>query len=205
MPEPHLMRASDADRSGVAEVIQQAYVDGRLTRPELDERLAQVWQARTLGDLAPLTSDLVAGTAQPSGQHLAPVRGSQVQIRGGAPAHWVVLGEHKVVGVEWSVPDRVPVNVVLGEVHLDLANARFETDHVTVHCNVHLGSLVIYVPDHVRVVDATSKFLASIESKGMVQRNPRVTVTLTGLASIGSIELLGPEHRKYRKATGLNR
>ena len=52
------MRASDADRDRVVDVLRVAVGDGRLTVAELDERLEAALSARTLGELAVLTADL---------------------------------------------------------------------------------------------------------------------------------------------------
>jgi hypothetical protein len=61
------MRASDLDRSVVQQALTEAYADGRLDREELDERTDRASGARTLGELAPIVSDLVpssSGTTQ---------------------------------------------------------------------------------------------------------------------------------------------
>ena len=52
------MRASDADRDRVVDVLRVAVGDGRLPVAELDERLEAALSARTLGELAALTADL---------------------------------------------------------------------------------------------------------------------------------------------------
>lgn len=56
------LRASDADREVVRELLVEAYADGRLDREELDARSAAVASARTLGDLPGLLEGLVAPT-----------------------------------------------------------------------------------------------------------------------------------------------
>lgn len=53
------LRASDADRDVVRQVLTEAYADGRLDREEFDARLAEVGTARTLGDLPALLEGLV--------------------------------------------------------------------------------------------------------------------------------------------------
>lgn len=53
------LRASDADRNVVHNVLTEAFADGRLDREEYDERTAATMQARTLGQLPPLVADLV--------------------------------------------------------------------------------------------------------------------------------------------------
>lgn len=59
MPEPHL-RAADADRAVVADVLGRHMSAGRLTVAEYDDRLARAYAARTYGELAELTTDLPA-------------------------------------------------------------------------------------------------------------------------------------------------
>jgi hypothetical protein len=53
------LRASDADRNLIHNVLTEAFADGRLDRDEYDERTAAAMQARTLGQLPPLVVDLV--------------------------------------------------------------------------------------------------------------------------------------------------
>ncbi len=53
------LRASDADRDRIHQVLATAYAEGRLDRLELEERTEAVVKARTLGELPALVSDLV--------------------------------------------------------------------------------------------------------------------------------------------------
>ena len=55
------LRASHADRERVIEVLKTAFVQGRLTKDELETRAGQTFAARTYADLAALTADLPAG------------------------------------------------------------------------------------------------------------------------------------------------
>jgi hypothetical protein len=52
------MRASDGDRDKVAAALREHMAEGRLNLEEFNERLEQVYQSRTYGELAKLTSDL---------------------------------------------------------------------------------------------------------------------------------------------------
>lgn len=54
------LRASDADRSAVAQRLQLAVDEGRLDLSDFDERLRDAYAARTYGELAKLTADLPA-------------------------------------------------------------------------------------------------------------------------------------------------
>jgi Domain of unknown function (DUF1707) len=60
------LRAAHADREQVVTVLKSAYVQGRLTKDELDTRAGQAFAARTYAELAALTADLPAtGPAVP--------------------------------------------------------------------------------------------------------------------------------------------
>jgi len=56
---PRDLRASDADRDRVLALLADAVSDGRLTIDEHAERVQRACTARTLGELADLTADLV--------------------------------------------------------------------------------------------------------------------------------------------------
>jgi len=56
-PESEL-RASDAERDEVAQVLSQHFAEGRLDQVEFDERLGRAMSAKTRGDLATLLLDL---------------------------------------------------------------------------------------------------------------------------------------------------
>lgn len=54
------MRAADVDRERFAARLRQALDEGRLTLDELDDRLREVYAAKTFGDLDRLVADLPA-------------------------------------------------------------------------------------------------------------------------------------------------
>lgn len=55
------MRASTADLDRSIEVLKAAFVEGRLTKEELEERVAQAVVARFFGELMVITADLPVG------------------------------------------------------------------------------------------------------------------------------------------------
>jgi hypothetical protein len=57
------LRASHADREQVVGVLKAAFVQGRLTKDELDLRVGQALTSRTYAELAVLTADIPAGLA----------------------------------------------------------------------------------------------------------------------------------------------
>ena len=89
MPEPHL-RAADTDREAVATALGQHMAAGRLSLAEYDERVTQVWAARTYGELASLTADLPAPVVAPTPAAVAlprPARGPCGPAWGSAWTH----------------------------------------------------------------------------------------------------------------------
>lgn len=86
MTQPDHLRCSDAERHSVERILADAYADGRLNREEYDERLDAVWQAKTFGELDPLTRDLLparqplryAPQARPEGGYPTPASYGQV-------------------------------------------------------------------------------------------------------------------------------
>lgn len=80
------LRASDADRAYATRLVDQARFDGRLTPAEQVERAALASRARTIGELAPLVSDLVPAV----GSTAHSPRGANRFARAGVMG-WVVL------------------------------------------------------------------------------------------------------------------
>lgn len=75
------MRASDGDRDRVASALREHVAEGRLDVDEFNERLEQVYQSRTYGELAKVTSDLpeidlhtLPATVSPQGREPRPAR-----------------------------------------------------------------------------------------------------------------------------------
>lgn len=58
---PQRLRASDAEREQVAQVLRAAMTEGRLTLAEGEERLGRVYAAAFRDELTPLVADLPGG------------------------------------------------------------------------------------------------------------------------------------------------
>ncbi|MEV5438681.1 DUF1707 and DUF4190 domain-containing protein [Streptomyces sp. NPDC052682] len=60
-PSGPSMLASHADRERAVDVLRAGFGEGRLQQEEFDERVARVYAARTVGELAVLVADLPQG------------------------------------------------------------------------------------------------------------------------------------------------
>jgi hypothetical protein len=58
-------RASDADREQVVDTLKAAFVQGRLTKDELDARVGQTFASQTYAELAAVTADIPAHAPPP--------------------------------------------------------------------------------------------------------------------------------------------
>lgn len=190
------LRASDADRRLVEEVLNTAFVDGRLTKDELDERLGHVWQSKTFDELAPITVDLVPGTptpqyATPAVHHGGPLVDA-TSVATAPDAITIILGERKRT-TPWRMIPSTNINLILGEVALDLNQAVLESNNPVINANLFLGELNIFVPAGVRVVNQINAILAETNIKGLREENATVTLTLTGSTVLGEVNVLGPD------------
>ena len=59
------LRASDADREEVVDLVKAAFTEGLLTKDELGVRVGRALTARTYADLATVTADIPAGAVLP--------------------------------------------------------------------------------------------------------------------------------------------
>jgi hypothetical protein len=75
------LRASHADREQVIAIIKAAFIQGRLTKDEIDLRVGQALASRTYAELAAITADLPAGLAAAQPPQPAPVPGARPILR----------------------------------------------------------------------------------------------------------------------------
>ena len=129
------VRASDADRDRVADVLCAAARDGRLTADEFDERLEAALSSRTLGELVVLTADLTGGPGR-SGVATAQAEDVMRINKHG--------GKFRRTG-RWVVPRRLELRSSSCDVALDFANAVIRRDTVLVDMDVRGGSLILLV------------------------------------------------------------
>ncbi len=183
---PSELRASDADRERVVAVLQEAVADGRLTPAEHEERVGLAYQARTLGELSGLTTDLLP-------EHLQPVRTDV------GPVSALFRADRREG--RWVVPSRYPVTALGTTVTLDLCEALLQTSHVTIDATIIGGTLVLIVPEGVRVIMPANGVLAS--KKNQVRTPDSAApdgpvIEIVGRVVAGGIVAKSPKRPKRR-------
>jgi hypothetical protein len=182
--DPRQLRASDADRERVAEILRQAAGEGRLALDELEERLGVVYAARTYAELEPVTEDLPAHTAHPAP---APSRApGATSTKGGAVA---ILGGFQRKGA-WAAPGTFTCFALCGGGDIDLREARLIDGEITIWAFALMGGINVIVPEEadVRVngVGIMGGFDHRASGAGQTG-GPRITVN--GLAIWGGVDV----------------
>ena len=186
-PEPASspdLRASDADRDRVIDVLRAATADGRLTADEFNERMEAALSSRTFRELAPLTADL--GTPPAS------------QAPESAPAEDVMRIDQRGGSVQrtgrWIVPRRLELHPSWCDVTIDFTDAVIRHDTLHIEMKMRGGSLILVVGPGI-VVDAD--FLATrytdviIHPPAEPDAPVRLRIHLAGRMRYGYIEARG--------------
>jgi hypothetical protein len=129
LPDRSGYRAADADREAVIERLQAAAQDGRLDFQEFEERMAAAYEAKTFGELEPLTADLLDGPLTQAQEVTLHAIGSSLQRRG-----------------SWTVPRRLVLKGKAGSSMLDFTQARLLSRDVDLSIDATAGSVTIIVP-----------------------------------------------------------
>ncbi|MEU2726380.1 DUF1707 domain-containing protein [Streptomyces griseoviridis] len=210
------LRASDADRERVAEILRDALAEGRLDMEEFEERLEATYRARTYGELTPLTRDLpVPGVPvaplprASSGPSYPSVSLLKDQAPDGSWASRVVGGEHAsswAVAVmsgfqrrgRWTMPKRFNCLAFWGGGEIDLREANFADHEVQINCVAIMGGLNVIVPPGVTVVVRGVGIMGGFDSReeGVPGDPGAPRVTVTGFAFWGGVGI----ERKVTKA-----
>jgi hypothetical protein len=190
------LRASDADREVVVELLREATADGRLGMDEIDDRLTAAYAARTFGDLDRVTWDLVATPADAT-------PGKTVEV---APAHGSSEDPLRLVAVvddvkragRWNVPERIVATAQVGSVKLDFTEAVLAAQVIQIAAWANLGSVTMLVPEGWRVdVDGVSAGIGSVKNK----TNPPIagapTIKVTGRATVGDVTVRHPRNSRW--------
>ena len=165
-PSSPALRASDADRDRVIELLRAAVADGRLDPVEFDERLDAALAARTIDALAPLTADLIAVPGSAAARTLPPA-GTPVE-----PAAELLTIKERHGSVRrdgrWTLPHRLVLRTAWSDVMLDLTSAVPSGPELVIELRVSGGNVELVLAPGM-VVDANE--LAVRYSKLAISRD----------------------------------
>ncbi len=178
------LRASDADRERVAEVLRNSAAEGRLELDELDERLRAVYAARTYADLEPILVDLPVASASPVGLEGVPPRPGEVAERGGAVA--IMSGFHRRGA--WVPPRLFNCLAFWGGGTIDLRDARFLYGELKIRAFAVMGGVDVIVPDDAEVDVSGIGIMGGFDHGAATAGRPGAPrITVTGFAFWGGV------------------
>lgn len=168
------LRASDEDRDRIAGILGQALATGRLTSTEHAERLETTYTAKTVGELAPIVTDLPAETAAAPLTSLdrceVTATMSKVIRRG-----------------KWIAGRYTTLNSRFGALIVNLEDAVLPGREITLEANSFCGKLIIVVPEDAQIIDDGSALFSkrSVTAGDVAGDGPVIRVT--GKATFGKV------------------
>jgi hypothetical protein len=166
------LRASDADRERAVAILQAATADGRVSSAELEERLEQVYSAKSRGELAAVVKDL-----QPAAPAVPPATARDLGVLAGftRDGRWVVGAEYRGTAV-------------ISSGVIDLREAEFTGPGTTIRVNSWVGTVYVVVPENAGVHIAGSGILGNFkQDRPGTDFAPSHQITVTGVAVLGNV------------------
>ena len=201
-PAPdHRLRAADADRELVHQILSAAMTSGALTPSEYEERALKASTAKTFGDLDALTDDLPVGQLgvplprpgdpYPTGVTRPGTGSGRKPVR-----HRLAIMSGSELKGHASVADQLEATAIMGGVEIDLREVEFTEPVLTVQCVAIMGGVDVIVPPDVTLEVGGLAIMGGFESKADGPGRPGApTVRVTGFALMGGVDVKRKERR----------
>ena len=198
---PPSSRALSAARESAIALLTDRFADDTLTVDEFEARLERLNAARTSEELDAVMRDLVdVRVAQPRpsapagmGAYAAPTGYDPMAARAPvAPRDgrvYAILSNAQRTG-RWIVPGFLDVDVVMGDVMIDLREATLPMGDCEIAIFAFMGAAKVLVPPGVIVDEAVSSFMGTVRNDAadeMQQAAVAARIRLTGTAVMAEI------------------
>ena len=191
------LRASDADRDRVADMLREALAEGRLTADEHAERVEGVLAAKTVGELDVFVRDLPAAHRDRGPVAPAPHRPTPGAIPLEPDENVVAVFSSAVRKGRRRANRRIHVYAVFGSIEIDLSEAVFEYQQVVIKAVSVFGSVEVRVPENVSLRGTGGGVLGNFEVHTLDSSEPDAPVVyVDGWAVLGDVEA-GPKRGKF--------
>ncbi|MCV7154674.1 DUF1707 SHOCT-like domain-containing protein [Mycolicibacterium pyrenivorans] len=173
------IRASDADRAAVNQILEQAVGQGMLTLDEFTERVDVVLAARTRRELDVVIADL---------PH---VRREPALVQQDVLRSWMSSITRKG---QWTVPPRLKLVTRMCSTTLDFTSAVLQRPVVEIEIDDYFGSTELILPDGATAdINGVGNFASSTDVKVATSPpSPRLHVVVTGRVRFGSLTARHP-------------
>ncbi|MHC3473439.1 DUF1707 domain-containing protein [Streptomyces sp. 7R007] len=185
------LRASDAERDRIADILREALAEGRLTAEEHAERVEEVYRAKTVGQLEPLVQDLPAAHQRRGAPAYAsaPDRPAFGAVPADPDDNVVAVFSAAVRKGRWRAGRRIHAYAIFGSVEIDLSEAIFEYQHVMVKAISVFGDVQIRVPENVSLRGTGGGVLGNFEVHALDSAEADAPVVyVDGWAVLGNVE-----------------
>lgn len=190
------LRASDADRDRVADILRDALAEGRLDAAEHAERVDKLYSAKTMGELEPLIRDLpaaarTAAAPAPAARSYAPDPSAE------NPNLVAILSGADRKG-RWRVGSRITAVAIVGGIEIDLTEATFTSPELVIHCTAILGGITVKLPENVTLrAGRVVGIMGGSDIKAFESPDPWAPVVrIDGVAFCGGVEAKAKRGKK---------
>ncbi|MFF9629577.1 DUF1707 SHOCT-like domain-containing protein [Streptomyces fradiae] len=192
-PAAPAMRASDADRDRVADILREALAEGRLDAEEHGERIDAVYRAKTLGELEPIVRDLPAAAASAT----APAAPRADVAYGTYDPAGAAGEEEKLVAVFSStslrgrrrIGPRTAAFALFGNIEIDLTETTFTQRLTTINATSIFGNVEVTVPENVSLRGTGGGVFSNFEVDTQEADDPEApVVVVNGYSVFGNVE-----------------
>lgn len=199
------VRASDADRDRIADILREALAEGRLDAEEHSERIDAVYRAKTRGELQPLVRDLPAGREQQAGEE--PRTSASAAYRPQEPEPYGGCAKDNLVAIfsgstrkgRYRVPAKINAFACFGGIEIDLTEAVFERQHLQINATAIFGGIDIRVPENVTLRQKGAGIFGGFEVRTAESDDPHAPVVLVeGAAIFGGVEARPKRGKRLR-------
>ncbi|MEU8764942.1 DUF1707 domain-containing protein [Streptomyces sp. NPDC048659] len=180
------LRASDADRDRIADILRDALAEGRIDAEEHGERIDSVYRAKTVGELEPLVRDLPAaqGATAPAP---APLYGPE-DVEGTADNLVAIFSSTTRKG-RWRVGRKTNAFALFGNIEIDLTEAIFAQRLTTINATSIFGNVEVRVPENISLRGSGTGIFGNFEVVTLEGADPQAPlVVVNGYSVFGNVE-----------------
>ncbi|WP_437091304.1 DUF1707 SHOCT-like domain-containing protein [Streptomyces hundungensis] len=204
------LRASDADRDRIADILRDALAEGRLDATEHSERIDAVYRAKTLGELEPLVKDLPLHGDRPRPAAAAGPRETPETDTPVDAENMIAVFSSSTRKGRWRVGRRTNAFALFGNVEIDLTEALFEQRLTVINATAIFGNVEVRVPENLSLRGSGTGVFGNFEVHTLEAGDPEApVVVVNGYSVFGNIEakpkrgkLIADLHGRLRKHLG---
>ena len=197
----HDPRIADSDRDRVVAVLRLHCTEGRITLDEFSDRVGDVYNARTAGELDAVVADLpVPWSEEAARQDDAPDHGA-VRRRGRSVRWLVAVFSTSSRRGRFRLDDEAAVLAAFGDCTLDLSEATIEGPNPLVSAVALFGNVTVIVPEGIEVnLQGLPLFGSTRCDTGSASPVPgSPVVTVRAFAAFGDVRVRLPRDRGDRR------